>query len=209
MKYIVLAIISIIYISFHIYLTNHVQETGDEFYNNRIENKKVVPKVYDIMHKYIPYWEDNLGIGNSICLISLIPLFYVNKAQIYFDFIILLLIINLIRDITINVTILPKDKFCDNSKIHNLLYSFTGGCYDKIFSGHFAFILLLSLLYNSYNVIKNIPFLVLWNVLNAFIILMIRSHYTIDIIVSLFICLGVYNEYIKYDFTFKKMLEIL
>jgi hypothetical protein len=209
MKYIRLSIIGIIYTYFHIYLTNIVQHTGSEFYNNHIENHKIVPKVYDIMHKYIPYWEDNLGIGNLICVISLVPLFYVNNKQLYFDFTALLLIINFIRDITINITILPKDELCDNNNIHYSLYSITGGCYDKIFSGHFAFILLLSLLYNSYKVIKNIPILVLWNMSNAFIILKIRSHYTIDILVSLFICVSVYNEYIKHEFTFKKLLEIL
>ena len=72
-----------------------------------------------------------------------------------------------------------------------------GGGYDKMFSGHFAFGLLISLLLFKYNIVKssnlNIFIFVFLNILHFVILGITRSHYTMDMIVSLYVTLFVYN----------------
>lgn len=208
-KYISLICILITYIVIHGYLNNTAQENADKFYNDRINNNKTNPKVFDIMHKHLPYFKHTEWINNITIVLSLIPLIYTNDKNMYFDFATLLIIVNIIRDITINLTILPKNKEC-NPKDIGLIYStIAGACYDKIFSGHFAFVLLLSLLYNSYSIITNVPVLIIWNIINAILILMTRSHYTIDIVVSFLVCTMVFNEYMKEHYNLDDILHIL
>jgi len=179
-------------------MNNYAQNEGEKFYTNRIYKKKVVPKVYDIMHKYLPEIKNSEWVANIMIGLSLIPLIIEYNLQLYLEFGLLLLIVNFIRDITINLTILPKNKDCDLNKHSETYKQLAGACYDKIFSGHFAFIYLLSLIYYSNSIITNLPFLIIWNLINTFLILTVRSHYTIDILVSYFVCTLVYIQYNKF-----------
>ena len=108
------------------------------------------------------------------------------------NFIYLMIPIFLVRCITIYSTILPKLDHCD---VKNIFYlCFFGGCYDKIFSGHFAVTYLLTLLLHENNYINTY---VLWaiNIINGLFIIVSRNHYTIDIVVSLFVVwLVFYNK---------------
>ena len=97
------------------------------------------------------------------------------------------IVIFIIRIITTLVTILPKYKECKTDE------QIFGGCYDKIFSGHFASVFLATLLYLKYNWIT-MPILILINFINSIGILLRRSHYTIDIIMALFVTLFVYQN---------------
>ena len=209
-KYIEVISIVILYIGIHIGLNYTAQKNGDDYYQQRITENKTTPKVFDIMHKYLPDWSNNEWLLNNIMLLlSMIPMIYINDLNLYYDFITLLLIVNIIRDLTINITILPKDKNC-NPNQHSFTYSSKfGSCYDKIFSGHFAFVFILSLLYNSYNIITNVPLLIGWNIINSLIILLIRSHYTVDLIVSFFVCITIFNGYMKNHFTLEETLKFL
>jgi hypothetical protein len=206
-KYIIIIGILIGYIIIHTYLNYTAQNTADKYYTDRVNSNKTTPKVYDIMHKHLPYWKNIDWLPNLVMIISLIPLFYTNNKDMYFDFIALYLIINIIRDIVINITILPKDKECDLKQYSELYKTIFGACYDKIFSGHTAFVFLLTLLYNSYSVITNTSVLVLWNIINALSILIVRSHYTIDILVSFLICYTVFIEYMKEHHTFNDIIN--
>jgi cytochrome b subunit of formate dehydrogenase len=206
-KYLNISILIITYFIFHSILSNNVQKTGDEYYSNREKNNKTRHKVYDIMHKNLPENEDLNWMTNVIVIISLIPLIKENNNQLYFDFIILLILINFIRDITINLTILPKNKTCNLNKYNDLQTNLVGACYDKIFSGHFAFVFLLSLIYYSNSIITNIPLLIGWNLFNALIILIVRSHYTIDIVVSFFVCSFVFTKYSNMDHSIDNILN--
>lgn len=208
-KYLNISILIITYFVFHSILSNNVQNNGDEYYSNREKNNKTKHKVYDIMHKYLPENENLNWITNVIIIISLIPLIKENSKQIYFDFAILLFFINFIRDITINLTILPKNKTCDLNKYYTLESNLVGACYDKIFSGHFAFVFLLTLIYYFNSIITNIPLLIGWNLFNALIILIVRSHYTIDIVVSLFVCSFIFTQYSNMNHSIDNILDII
>ena len=83
-------------------------------------------------------------------------------------------------------TVLPKDKSC---QLHNqkLKYFYHGSCYDKVVSGHFSVVMLLSFLYYKYNIVSNVQLLVILNIINAFLIVSVRNHYTVDIILAVFV----------------------
>ena len=208
-KYLTIIFIIGLYLCIHAYLNQLAQTNGEKYYNKRIAENKVTPKVYDIMHEHLPYWKNNDWLNNLIGVLTIIPLIYTNNPELYFDFASLLLIVNIIRDITINLTILPKEEECQLSDRSYLYSTALGACYDKIFSGHFAFVFLLTLLYNSYNIITNMPMIIIWNIINAISILIIHSHYTIDIVMSFFVCMTVFNEYMKNHYTLDQVLEFL
>jgi hypothetical protein len=175
-----------LYICMHIYFNTQVQKNGHNFYMNRVDKQKTTPKVYDVMHKLLPKDVEKEWIINYIILLSLVPLLLDFNTELLYNFVGLFLTINLIRDITVNLTILPKNTECIPDK--TLVSHILGSCYDKIFSSHFAFVYLLTLLYYSYGYISNIPVLIGMNVINALFILITRAHYTIDIVMSFFVC---------------------
>lgn len=163
---------------------------GKEFYNNRVKNGKTTQKVYDISHKYLPNLShNNLAWAIMHIFATITP--FIFGTEVITDMAIFMPVIFIIRGICSNVTILPKDKTCDDSKFgfNNL---FLGHCYDKIFSGHFATTIMLSLILFTRNILGIIP-LFLFNLINAFLILATRSHYTIDLIVSIFVVVTLYS----------------
>jgi hypothetical protein len=189
-SYIKLILILIIYAAVHVFFNSSAQKNGSLFYT--LHDGKP-PRVYDILHENLPD-EHKMGwLTNMIVLISLLPLLLNFKESFFMKFIGLLLTIFILRDITINLTILPKHPECEIPSNSFILHT-QGGCYDKIFSGHFAVVFILSLLYYSFQYITNIPLLVLWNVVNALVIITTHSHYTIDVVMSLFVCYIVYDK---------------
>jgi hypothetical protein len=97
----------------------------------------------------------------------------------------------LIRCITIQATVLPKLKHCD---IPDTFYSRCfGGCHDKIFSGHFAFVFLITLLLMEKKYLSMFTTTVI-NLLHGVLIIAVRNHYSIDVIVSFFVTLCVYQS---------------
>jgi hypothetical protein len=192
----------IIIISFILicYLNLYVQKIGNEFYSSQ-DGKNRNAQVYDILHNLLPDKHEKGWLTNLIAIVSIIPLLLHFNVKFIFEYVGMLFTIFIFRAITINVTILPRHEKCDITE--GFMTPFIGGCFDKIFSGHFAFVFMLSLLYYSYKYITNIPFLVGWNIMNALVIISTRSHYTIDIIVSALVCYIVYDD----DLNFFKLLN--
>lgn len=178
----------------HVLTVSHVSITGYSFYNNRIKQGKIIPKVYDIGIKYTP----NLSSYKSLEYLShffafVLPfLFGVDVLKTYLQYYI---VITLLRYIFNILTILPKEKQCDDKfSLSNYIF---GHCYDKIFSGHFASSFLLSLILFDKKIITSIPLLSAFNIFNALLILSLRFHYTIDIIVAILVTIIVYQNKIK------------
>lgn len=175
-------------------VTNHTcQTTGETYYDNRIANNKIKPKVYDIGHRILPnYSNTNLDFivkDLFVVLCVIVPFLLSSNWVAFKEYLGYYIVIILIRCLTINVTILPKidDKF-------NPIDS---GSYDHIFSGHFATLFLATLIFYKYGVVKSPEILVVVNLINSFIILSTRSHYTIDLIVSMTVVLLIYTNGIK------------
>jgi hypothetical protein len=172
----------IIMLMFAAYITHCLDSNTEKYYKSRI-NK--YPKVYDIGHKYLPNLSQYEFISNYYMVLFII---IVACLPILNEFIGYIIPIYILRLIIIHLTILPKYKEC-NIDVKNLF----GGCYDKIFSGHFATIFLISLLLWKHKYISFILVCII-NIISALLILVTRSHYTIDIVVAFFITLFVYQN---------------
>jgi len=175
-------LILLILLIFTMYITHYLDNNTEKYYMSRI-NK--YPKVYDIGHKYLPNLYNYEYVSNYYVLLFIIIILFLPIFKEFIGFIIPILFLRLI---IINLTILPKHKDCDIN-IKNLF----GGCYDKIFSGHYATTFLISLLLWKH---KYISFILLFiiNIIAALLILVTRSHYTIDIVLAFFITLFVYQN---------------
>jgi hypothetical protein len=172
-------------------LTYSVYATGKHYYDERINENKTRPKVYDLGHRYMPDWHD-MKIANVLMdVLPILPLFL--GWNVVYTFLGYIPFLFMIRWITTLVTILPKYKKCDDSKFTMSLGLF-GHCYDKIFSGHFAVSVLLSCIVYSKGIISNLWIIIIYNFLVAFLIIATRAHYTIDIIVSIFVVFVVYQN---------------
>jgi hypothetical protein len=183
---------------------------GYNFYQERVNNKKIYPKVFDIGHKFLPNYYGNLyleTILNSFVTLGPFITEFILGYKILDDYIYYLAIILIIRMVMINITILPPNKQCYNKNengedVHKfgIKEMFNGHCYDKIFSGHFSSVFLFVLILYSKNIFTNIPILTLYTIFNATLILLIRSHYTIDIVVAIVVTLLVYLNVPKINF---------
>jgi hypothetical protein len=179
-----LFIFLIIYLIYSYFINEYLHSIGKNYYNNE-------DRVYDVCHKYLPNYELYENIGNYY--IAIVSLLLIGKPSILFDVIAFMIPIYFIRSIFMLITILPNSAKCEyNSKTAFI----TGGCYDKIFSGHAAILFIITLLLNK-NKIINFSAIIFLNAINVFIILLTRTHYTIDIIVSYLVSYLVYTNNIR------------
>lgn len=173
------------------------ETTARHFYENRVINKKTNPKVYDISHRFLPDYSDNKNIillKDVFTLVSsLSPFLIIRNGSAFKDYLSYYIVIILIRCVFINSTILPKTKHCHVKSYIDM----SNSCYDKIFSGHFTTLFLATLIFYKYSIITNVYVLIIMNVVNALLILMTRSHYTVDIMVALITTLLVFTNEIK------------
>lgn len=170
---------------FNIILSYNVHYQGKTFYDSRIQQGKVTPKVYDIGMKYIPDYSDNdmlAFITNAIPVI--LPIIMLYKTPYLLKFYYILTYVFILRHIFLHLTILPKYKYCKDDS-YTLENVFLGHCYDKIFSGHFAFMSLLALFLYKYNIYTNLWGLGAGLSIYAIFIIALRYHYTIDMAVSM------------------------
>jgi len=181
---------------FNYFHLKYIDNVGENFYLNSNKNKLL--KIYDILHLITPHISKYEYASDIFILLIILYLLFVNQ-YLFYNYIGYLLTIFIIRSITIFVTILPKNSICDIKKTS----SFRGGCYDKVFSGHFSLGLLASLMLYKNNYI-NYLFLIFFNLINALFIILARNHYTIDIIVSFFITLFIYQNKINICFILDK-----
>lgn len=186
----------ILFIILHMFLVNLNTEMGIDFYTNNS-----CKEIHDIF-SFLP------DLSNNIILLSFINLQVLFIFLLPFknikEFLILFIFIMIIRHIFVNLTILPSQTEIKHSN-NNLKY-ILGGDYDKIFSGHFAFGFLLTLLLYKYQIITNIPLLIFYNLFNAFALISTKSHYTIDIAVSLVVTLLIFITNSKALHLFKIIL---
>ena len=147
------------------------------------------PSVFDIGYYILPNLSKYEVIAHVYFGIFIIVLLFTNLWEEFLGFLIPIIFIRLLF---IHITILPKHRSCN---IHEQNY-LVGGCYDKIFSGHFAFLLLITLLLEKYNYIS-LRILIVINVIHFVMLLVFRWHYTIDIIIALFVTVVLFHNNIN------------
>ena len=95
-----------------------------------------------------------------------------------------LTIILILRGLCILTTSIPKFNSCQSSNYSNTLL-FSGGCYDKIFSGHLAFIVTFTLYLINYTDQKDYKIIYYFYILvSSLLSLVTESHYSIDLLIS-------------------------
>jgi hypothetical protein len=179
--------IFVLYLIYSHFVNIYLDTVGKDHYDDDT-------RVYDLCHTYLPNYEKYEFIGNIYIIIILLFVFKSSKyISIIFDLIAFIIPIYFIRSILTLITVLPKSSECN----YNQSFAFiNGGCYDKIFSGHSAFLFILTLLLNKYKII-NFATLIILNIINVSIILLTRTHYTIDVIVSFLVCYIIYTNNIR------------
>lgn len=189
-KFAAIIVITIIYCILSKYVYLHLENKSEIFYDNIKLKKK--SKIYDIVHNNIKSTRNLYTIVNIFPFILIGVACFIDLKLLYtiLGFLVPILIFRLL---VINITILPKDKKCDIKK-NSCIY--TGGCYDKVYSGHFAviFISLLVLYTNKY---INIFTLTALLTISGLLIITSRSHYTIDILVSFLVVVVAYQNNIN------------
>lgn len=173
--YIVYPMIFIIYIIFHMYVYKLVEKTGHVHYKDQPID------LFDAIHKHVPHMDYNTDISVVVFILPLI--FNLQNESFYKELFIGLILIFFIRDIFNLATILPQDESCEYSAEFKL----SGGCWDKVFSGHFSLCYFLSLMYYKYGIITSIPLIVIANIINALLIITSKSHYTVDVLTAFFV----------------------
>lgn len=162
----------------------HLETKSEKFYQKK-ENSK---KVQDIFHNILPYFHHFEYASDILVVLVFVYLLIMNFGLIYqvggFIFTLVLL-----RQFIIQITVLPKNETCDIKDTS----MFRGGCYDKIFSAHFGIAMLMTLVLFDNGLINKLTMIFI-NLLNALFILLSRNHYTIDIIVSIFVVIIIYQN---------------
>jgi hypothetical protein len=155
-----------------IVLTNKLDENIDKYYKTVTH-----PSVFDIGYYYLPNLSKFELIGHVYILIFVIILLRLPK--LWEDFFGYIIPIVFLRIIFIHMTVLPKHRNCVVDKQNYFL----GGCYDKIFSGHFAVLLLITLLLLK-NKYISLPWVFIFNIIHLLILIVFRWHYTVDMLIA-------------------------
>jgi hypothetical protein len=189
-KIAVIVFITLVYLLVSKKVYYHLENKSEIFYKDvKLKQKS---KIYDIIHHNLPSMR-NLSLISDIFPYILVTIIIFIDVNLFYNVIGFLVSIYVIRLLIINLTILPKDKKCDikNTSIYN------GGCYDKVYSGHFSasFLCLLVLYKNKY--INLFTFLFL-SIVVGLLITTTRSHYTIDIFVAFLMVIIVYQNNINF-----------
>lgn len=212
----------------------YVFKVAENVYGKTNEEKQKYV-LYDLIQKlFYPYFvQQNLMIQNIICKfldlsISLFIGILIFTAICYVDsssstttsnaieyvqnFVHLITILNIIRMIFYNCTVLPQTDF--RPKKYNLNEnSFTtvikfltfqhtefGYRNDLIFSGHTCLIVLVNLMIEYYTSAPRIMKNLLWivGIILSFILIVTKKHYTIDVLVAWVVTLLVFEKYFYY-----------
>ena len=185
----VIGVIIVIYLLVCKKVFHRLENKSEVFFENIKSKQK--SKIYDIIHNNLPSTRKLMTIVDATPFILLVVILFID-VNLFYNIMGFLVTILIFRMFIIHITILPKDKKCDIKKSSVL----NGGCYDKIYSGHFSavFMCLLSLYMSKY---INLFTLLSLSIIFALLIISSRSHYTIDIFVAFLIVIIVYQNNIN------------
>lgn len=172
------------FLLFSNYCTN---ELGKNFYGHKWEETKI----YDILHENTPDFHEWKEVNDIIPITIILSTFFIKQPlPLVKEFLGKYLLIMSFRALTMMSTILPKHEKCDPTL--TFIHMLKGQCYDKVFSGHMSFVLLSTLIYLREGIISIPTFLAL-NASQFASIILTRSHYTVDVLLALFITYLVFD----------------
>ena len=172
------------------------------YYVNYREKDNIDKQLRDPIIDNLPYFN---GLDNLYDLMSFPPIFlsllHLEKLPIE-NLTINIGLIYFLRAICVLATSIPKFKTCKIK--HNEMKSFfSGGCYDKIFSGHIAFMITFVLYLVNFTEQKKYKIIYYLYIITGTILSFItESHYSIDVILSWIISINIFiaiNKNLNYD----------
>jgi hypothetical protein len=180
----ILLIIIVLILLVHKFNLDHLDHHSEKFY----QNNKNYKSVKDILHHMVPHISA-LEYAPDILTVLVFAYMMIMKYQLFNQYFGFLITIMLVREFVVRLTVLPKNKLCKIQHQNTL----RGGCYDKIFSGHFANVFLMTLLLYDNQLIHTLIAIVI-NLVNMIFIILSRAHYTIDIVVSIMVVTIIYQN---------------
>lgn len=164
----------------HIIATKWTYNIGKTVTKIQMEN------YYDIIQHNFPDYSEYHYLKN---IITISPLGFLlipnpNFQFLLKDFFLILPILIIVRSILTVVTIFPSVRKHSIPKTNSFLDLFIGDNHDRMFSGHVSFFVLISFLLIKWGYVSNLLTVVLLNIIHAFVIVVTRSHYTIDVLNS-------------------------
>ena len=170
-------------------------------YVNYKEKDNIDPPLKDMIVDNLPDFSEFMYLYDMMSLPPFIlTLLYIKKMPIS-NLIRNLSIIFTLRGICILTTSLPKFESC-KIDYRDIKSMFTGGCYDKIFSGHIAFIITFILYLINYTEQKDYKIIYyFYAILASLLSFVTKSHYSIDVIISWIISFSIFilvNKQINY-----------
>ena len=158
-----------------------VDTRGKKFYSDKYNYK-----VYDILWENLPDIYEYKEIVDLLAIFITLYCFKYCNFKLK-EFLIIFSTIVILRSIALQIMILPKYQKCERNTLSEIIIK---GCYDKLFSGHFSYVYLLTL-FSGMSPTSSLFI----NSLNGLLITSSRRHYTIDIIMSFLITTNIfYNK---------------
>lgn len=198
----------IVIIVVHVSAMSFVFNKGTKFYKKRKNKKHKIIPIWDIVHSNFSDYSVFNYSKDIYLVIFFLPIIFClqNLSYMYvYEFFWKFMILIFLRSFTIISTILPRNsklkvKINKKTDFLTIVYHRTvgGGCFDKLFSGHASFGLLATLLLFKYCFLEsnifNISLFVLINFIHFMMITITRAHYTVDIIVAIYVTFWVYES---------------
>jgi hypothetical protein len=154
------------------------------------QDAKSPGKIWDIVWETTPNFHAYEWTTNILPLACLGALFFVRAGDsILYEFFLKFIMILLLRSLTTVSTIFPKHEHCEHSPTW---WNALGGCYDKVFSGHTAFVTLFTLIFLREKIIDSTLFWLI-NLAQMSVIVLTRSHFTVDVILGFIITYLVFD----------------
>ncbi len=166
---------------FHIYSVSYLLNLS----LNKRYNKQ---NLYDIIASNTTNLNKYSYLINYLCMLFILPFIFQFKINYLISFFKYYSLLLFIRAILTNVTVLPSclSENCEDYKDYGWYKYINGHCNDKIFSGHVAkSIMALYLIYKNKLLSQPLmycAFLLLFII--SILIVMVRWHYTIDVLIA-------------------------
>ena len=165
-------------------LSTNLREKKMEQLQQQVE----LQPMYDYGHDVLPDLSSYRNWVHGLVVIIFIIFLIKSPGRLIADMLLLYATLLVLRSLTICMTHVPPPR--KRCKPYKILGYYLGGCSDMMFSGHTAFVALSCLYLVWYGLVKDRCLkgvVILYTVFTIVFIISTRHHYSMDVIVSLYI----------------------
>jgi len=154
----------------------------------QLQQAEDVTPMYDYGHDVLPDLSAYRNWGHGLVAILFVIFVATSPGRLIADMLLLYATLLVLRAVTICMTHVPPPR--KRCKPYKVLGYYIGGCSDMMFSGHTAFAVLSCLYLVWHGLVKNRwlkGLVILYTVFTIIFIISSRHHYSMDVIVALYI----------------------